>query len=970
MRKVRLTILLSLLVASATNLWAQKHYDYETVENDPLKARIYTLDNGLKIYLTENKDQPRVQTYIAVRAGGKNDPHETTGLAHYFEHLMFKGTSSFGTYDYEKEKPLLDSITDLFEQYRLLKDEKERKAMYHRIDSISGLASHYAIANEYDKLMASIGSKGSNAYTSQDVTCYEEDIPNNEIENWAKIQSDRFRDNVIRGFHTELEAVYEEKNISLTKDFRKVTEKTFANLFPHHPYGTQTVLGTQEQLKNPSIVNIKNFYNEWYVPNNVAICMSGDIDMDKTVSIIDKYFGDWKPNPNLPKLQFEEEKPLTQPIVEDVYGPEADMVVLAWRFPGEKSKEYDYLKIITNILSNNKSGLFDLNLNQTQKVLESGSFDYGLADYSCLMALALPKEGQTLEEVKDLMLGEVNKIAKGEFDEDLLTAIVNNIRLQEMKEMESNEARATKFVNAFVDGKDWKDVVEEMGRLKSITKEDVMKFAGNTLTEGYSCIYKHKGVDPNEKKIDKPEISPIEMNRDKTSDYVTQIQNSYVEPIKPVFVDFATDLSTSKLKNGTELVYKKNEKNDLFTLVYRYERGNKADKGLDLASGYIDYLGAGDMTAEELKKELYKLACNVHIMVDESRTSIIINGLSENMEKAMSICDDMLNRPHVDQKVYDNMVEDIIKTREYIKLDQTKNFNKLFTWGIYGPDNNETNLYSNEELRQLDPQQLLNKLADLQNYEQVITYYGPLDQKAITKIIKKNHKMSKKPLPAIAQNVYEPLPTTQDEIYIAPYTAKNIYMRMLSIDSTPFDVSMTPNAELYNEYFGTGMNSIVFQELRESRGLAYNSYAYADNLGRAELPGYFVAHVISQNDKMMDCIKVFDDIIENMPQSEAAFPLAKESLLKRIASSRTINENVIMSYLKAKDLKIDHDINKDIYEKVSGMTLKDVVDYQQKYIKNRKYKYLILGDENELDMEQLKKIAPVKRVSTEEIFGY
>ena len=272
-----LGIAISLCVLSACTKNAS--VPYESVPNDPMKARIYTLDNGLKVYLTVNKETPRIQTYIAVRVGGKNDPAETTGLAHYFEHLMFKGTTHFGTQDYEKEKPMLDEIERLFEVYRQTTDEAEREAIYHQIDSVSYEASKLAIPNEYDKLMAAIGATGTNAYTGFDQTVY-------QIENWAKIQADRFENNVIRGFHTELETVYEEKNMSLTSDNRKVFEAILSALFPDHPYGTQTVLGTQENLKNPSITNIKNYHKTWYVPNNMAICMSGDLDPEQTISVI------------------------------------------------------------------------------------------------------------------------------------------------------------------------------------------------------------------------------------------------------------------------------------------------------------------------------------------------------------------------------------------------------------------------------------------------------------------------------------------------------------------------------------------------------------------------------------------------------------------------------------------------------------------------------------------------------------
>lgn len=970
MRHLKLLLVSAAMLLTATAATAQKQYKYETVEGDPLKARIYTLDNGLKIYLTVNKDQPRIQTYIAVRVGGKNDPAETTGLAHYFEHLMFKGTSSFGTWNYEAEKPLLDSIEVCFERYRHMTDSLERVAMYHHIDSLSYEASKYSIANEYDKLMAHIGANGTNAYTSEDVTCYTEDIPSNELDNWAKIQADRFKDNVIRGFHTELEAVYEEKNISLTRDQNKFIHGIMSMLFPHHPYGTQTVLGTQEQLKNPSITNIKNYYKQWYVPNNTAVCMSGDFDMDEAVAVIDKYFGDWQPNPQLPVLNLSKEEPMTSPQYKDVYGPEADIVVLGWRFPGEKSKDYDFLKIVSQLVSNSKAGLFDLNLNQQQKVLASGAFDYGLSDYSMFLALAYPKEGQTLEEARDLMLGEIRKIAKGDFDEALLEAIVNNMKLDYMKELESNEDRASMFVSAFINGIEWKDKVEEIERLGKITKSDLMRFASEYLTDGYACVYKHKGVDPNEKKMEKPVISPIEMNRDKTSDFVKNITATFVEPIQPVFVDYKKDLSVCDLKNGHDLLYKQNTSNDLFTLTYTFEHGGRNDRELSVAAGYLDFLGTEKMSAEELQKELYRIACDISINVDEDRTGIVVSGLSENMEQAMKLCEEWMNEAKADDAVYANYVSDILKEREMEKLEQASNFYRLRAWGIYGKENAYTNIMSAEELKNAAPQSLLDRIKNLRNYRQTVIYYGPKSAKEVTKLIAKIHPLAKKPLSASGNEIYTMQETPETVVYLAPYEAKNIYMQMYSNNGQVYDPALVPQMNLFNTYFGDNMSSIVFQELRESRGLAYSASAWYQTPRHKGQTNSFVAFIISQNDKLGDCIDVFNSIIEQMPVSETAFPLAKEALLKRLATERTIKQSVLNSFFKARRLGLDHDINADIYEQVKNMTLDDVVDFQQKNVRGRKYKYMILGDEKELDMERIEKIGTIHRVTTEEIFGY
>ena len=388
--QLTMSLILSLLLISCSS------YKYESVKNDPLKARIYTLDNGLKVYMTVNEETPRIQASIAVKVGGKNDPAQTTGLAHYFEHLMFKGTESFGTQNYEAEKPLLDEIERQFEIYRNTTNKYEREDIYRVIDSLSYVASQYAIPNEYDKLMSTIGSNMTNAYTSFDETVYIEDIPANQIENWAKIQADRFANNVIRGFHTELETVYEEKNMSLVSDSDKLYDAIFSSLFKKHPYGTQTVLGTQEHLKNPSITNIKEYYNEWYVANNTAICLSGDFDPDKMIKTIDKHFSILPTNPNLAKMEFEDEDPITEPVVTQVNGREAEMVAVAWRLPAMNHEDSKVLELLSEVLYNGSTGLIDQNVNQTQRTLALYGGVYSFADYSMLVCMGYHRQDNLL----------------------------------------------------------------------------------------------------------------------------------------------------------------------------------------------------------------------------------------------------------------------------------------------------------------------------------------------------------------------------------------------------------------------------------------------------------------------------------------------------------------------------------------------------------------------------------------------
>ncbi|MDZ7612972.1 MAG: pitrilysin family protein [Flavobacteriaceae bacterium] len=280
-------------------------FSYEEVNNDPSGLRLYTLENGLKVYLSQNSDEPKIQTYVAVRAGSNYDPAETTGLAHYLEHMLFKGTSEFGTQDWGKEKILLDSISKLYELHRLEKDPLKKKEIYRQIDKVSFEASGFAIANEYDKMSGSMGAQETNAHTWFEETVYHNKIPQNELEKWAKMESDRFDELVLRLFHTELEAVYEEFNMGQDSDFRKKYMAMLEGLFPNHPYGQQTTIGTSEHLKNPSLVAIHDYFEKYYVPGNMAVVLVGNLDFDKTIQLISDTFGklQGKPveHPVLPK---------------------------------------------------------------------------------------------------------------------------------------------------------------------------------------------------------------------------------------------------------------------------------------------------------------------------------------------------------------------------------------------------------------------------------------------------------------------------------------------------------------------------------------------------------------------------------------------------------------------------------------------------------------------------------------------
>ena len=958
-----------LLLLGVVGIKAQTR-TYESVPNDPMKTRIYTLDNGLKVYISVNKEKPRIQTYIAVRTGSRNDPAETTGLAHYLEHIMFKGTDKFGTSNYEAERPYLKQIEKLYEEYRHMTDPAKRKVWYHKIDSVSQIAAQYNIPNEYDKLMAAIGSQGTNAYTSNDVTCYVENIPSNEIESWAKVQGDRFQNMVIRGFHTELEAVYEEYNMGLTSDGRKLFTALMAKLFPNHPYGTQTTIGRGEYLKNPSITNIMNYYHRYYVPNNIAICMSGDLNPEQTVAIIEKYFGNWKRSETLSAPQYGAQPKFTAPVDTTVVGLEAEMLYLGWRADKGNSLQCDTLDIIGELLSNGSAGLYDLNLNRTMKVQSAGAGFSELTDYSMFIAMGIPKKGQTLQEVRDLLLAEIEKLKKGDFSDDLLPSVINNYKRSYYTSLDNNKFRAKAFVDAFINNVDWKQEVDRLNRISKMTKAEIVSFANRFFDNGYAAVYKVQGTDTTIQKVDKPKITPIPTNNDKHSAFLQEIVNHQVEPIKPVFVDFKKDLTKSTTKKGWPILYKQNTQDDLFTLYLEIPFGKESDLLPGYAKMYIDYLGTDKMTNAQIKQELYKLACDYDIGQTDDETYFKLTGLNENLPKALALINDVIDNAKVDKEAYAAAVDLLIKSQKDKKADQKSNFRALQDYGMYGAYNSTRNILSEEQLKNMDPQKLLNSLKGLKNYKQTVLYYGPSSLKDIDNLLSKTFKTAKKFTPLPKEKRYTLQATPKNEILIAPYDAKNIYMVQFHNENKEWNPNDAAKIAVFNEYFGGGMNAIVFQEMREARALAYSasaSYRTPSRLGDKE---YFNTYIITQNDKMMDCVAQFNELLNNVPVRQANFDLAKQNLLKSLASARTTKFSILSAYMAAQKMGLDYSLSEKIYKDLPSVTLDDIINFEKTNMANKTFKYLILGDEKELDMKALEKIAPIKRVTTEEIFGY
>jgi predicted Zn-dependent peptidase len=945
---------------------------FRTVPGDPIQVKMHTLSNGLRLFLSVNKEEPRIYTEIPVRVGSKHDPADTTGLAHYFEHMMFKGTDKLGSLDWPKEKVLLDQIEQLFEAHRKEQDPEKKRTLYMEIDRLSSEAAKFAAANEYDKLVSAIGAKNTNAYTWVEQTVYVNDIPSNELERWFLLESERFRRPILRLFHTELETVFEEFNISQDRDFRKVMKSMAEVLTPTHPYGTQTTLGRGEDLKNPSQTNIYRFFDNYYIPNNMAIILCGDFDPEVAVELAERYFGSFEKKPR-PAFKFDPQPALTAKVHRDVYGQEAPWVEMGWRFPGAGSKEAMMLPLVAGVLHNYQAGLFDQHLIQQQQVLEAYAYPRVQEDFGFVYLHGKPREGQSLEAVEALMLAQIERLRKGDFEDWLPEAVLKDMKLSEIKEFEKNQGRAGAISGAYILGIEWPDMVKRWNILKKITKADIVAFANEWLRpDNYAVVYKHFGEDKAVMKVEKPPITPIEVNRVDSSAFAKSFLHKSTPDLVPQFLDFKKTIKQSTLGSGLKLRVVQEKGSLLFRLYYIFDMGRKSDRRLGLLASYLPFLGTSRYSALEMQQAFYRLGVNFSAACQDEHFYLTLSGLNESFEAGVDLMEQFLADAQPNPEALANLVADTLKRRENDKKDKRTVLTKaMMSYAKYGKVSPFSDKLSKEALAAIKPEELTALLHSLRDYKHEIFYCGAGGARTIGGVLKRHHQVDRalnKPLPA---KKYPEIGTRTNKVYFMDFPMVQVELVLVSKGTPHFDLQEYVFSEWYNQYFGYGLSSIVFQEIRESKALAYSAYAYAGNPSKRNNAHYMQAYVGTQPDKLRDAVEAFEAILENMPVSLPQMEHSRQSVLKQIAAGRITKAEIYWNWRTSRDRGLlNRDLREDVYNTILNAGPEDLIRYQQEHVKGRTYTWLVMGDRKQIDFKYLRKIGTVKELTMEEVFGY
>jgi len=981
MRKIFCCLLFFLLTALPffCGAWEIKQavdkdgFPYEYIPDDPFSTRSYVLENGLKVFLSRNTIEPRITSLISVRAGGADDPEASTGLAHYFEHMMFKGNGTLASLDWEKEAPLLDKLAKLFDLYRSTTDEDFRKAIYREIDQVSGEAAKYS-NDEYWTLVRGLGATDTNAWTGYDETVYINNIPSNALDKYLYLESVRFSSIALRRFHTELEAVYEEFNRSQNNDGRRASEALRKQLFLTHPYG-RDILGKPEHLKSPSMSDISLFFFEYYQPANMAIILAGDLNYEDAMRSVRKYFGVFRTDANKQLAaratlgengRVRRELPIESVRSAEVFGPDAESVQLAFRFEPGRDTEV-MLEMVNSILNNNLCGIMELNLELPRKVMSESSGIHGMRDYLLHVFAAEPAQGKTLEETRDLILGELEKLKRGEFPDWLPAAIVNNQRMALITISEDASTAAHVLNDAFIQGKPLVDQLNDIDAMEKITKEQIVEFAKKNYRDNYVIVYKRQGDAKGIVKAEKPPITPVSVHEE-LSEFGRNFELLPMEPEKgPVYADLEKDLHITPLADGITLFTAKNDINERFSLSLQFPVGTRMDKELALALGWIDELGTDKYSAEELRQEWFKLAARMGTFVETDRCGFTLSGLQRNFKESLALFNHVISNVKPDPESYKALVDAVEKSRADRRSNRSSLLSAAAGFAIYGgPENYSADILPVAKMRELDPEKLIERIHGLRGFTHDVVYYGPADDKEVKELLAGVIDAKGAPGTFPKTQFFQAVEPEEDTVFVVDYPgAAQAQIEVVRLDGRfqdkPYD---------FEEIYSTLESRTFMNELRERQALAYSVGAGYSNPSR-DPNGYSMSYgaIGTQHDKLFTSLDGVLNLLDH-PETgaQSAFESSRQNLLSQFRNIRVQKENYYGVRRTMKKFNLKEESRKTAYEGLLKMSMDQYVAEAREHITGKKNIILILADLKQIDQKGLEKYGKVRILKTDEIF--
>lgn len=913
----------------------------------------YKLDNGLTVMLWEDHDQPDVTGYVVVRAGAVDEPAEYTGLAHYLEHMLFKGTQRIGALDWEAEKPIYDSIIALYDQYSEATDPKVREQLATQINECSMRAAKISSTEDFFFLLDLIGAEGVNAYTSYDLTAYHNSFPAAEMYRWLTIFSDRLIDPVFRTFQAELENVFEEYNMYANEPSSQVQNQLFADIYKGSPYERE-VIGLPEHLKNPRLSKLIEFYNTWYVANNMALIIVGDFNTETTKPMIAETFGrlqakELPARPSYPEVQLTGKKHYNLG-----YNP-----MVTWIYPGVKEgdPDQDVLDFVCALLYNGQTGLLD-KINTKGDVQFAGVFNDARRNTGRLIIEAVPyydANQQMFESDKAteaIIMREVDKIKSGNIPDEL---IANVKRLYAQSEKMTNENPSYKMnalVDAFTYGKPTDDIFTANDKIQALTKDEIVRVAKKYFNADHMTIsFDEDTKTQKAKTLPKPNIKPLDPVKDAKTVYADEFKKLPKGELKQTFNDF-NDVKVSTLAENITLHYTPNTKNDIFSLSLRYGVGAHEMPLLPYATQLMENAGIMGSPATEGKdfdQQIAELGGSVSYGCNDSYFTISISGEDENFTKIMNLVSRQLLMPYLEQKQLDAVKGSEFFSRYSRQKRTAVQKSALLQYALYGKKSAYLDEVPFIDIWNMDGVKVQQLVASARTYALDIFYCGTLPEEKMVADLPLTEGMRPSKSPFIQDRQTYDKPT----VLFLPNSNVQQADLYFYINGRPYDISSDVASDAFNQYMSGGFTGVIMNEIRVKRSMAYSAYGVD---ATPSLPGkdcYFYGYVGTQSDKVVDAINVYMDILADMPKDSLNIASLKAALKQAAQTAKPSMRSKAATYEYWQRLGYTDDPSKVNAEAIDAITFNDIEKFYEDNIKGKPVTIILMGDPKKIDLKAI-----------------
>lgn len=931
----------------------------------------FKLDNGLTVFLWEDPDQSDVLGQIVVRAGSMDEPSEYTGLAHYLEHVLFKGTQSIGALDWESEKPHYEKIISLYDQLAETTDPEMRQTLITDINKESLSAAQYGLTNEFSNLIEAIGGTGLNAGTSYDMTVYYNSFPAYQMERWLDLYSERFINPVFRTFQAELENVYEEFNMYQDNRSTHVSNYIFSHIYPGHPYG-RDIIGTQEHLKNPRLSKLIEFYNTWYVPNNMALILSGNFKSEEVIPLIKAKFERLEAKPLPERKAYPLAKYTHQKFTERLgYYPQ-----MYWAFEGVKKGDPDELLLdfCTNILTNSSgTGLLD-RLSIDGDVMAAGGYNMARRDQGTILIIAIPsydinqRRYLSDKETQNVVFNEIKKLGEGKIPDWLIQSIKESMCKEFDLTMESSDAIASVISDAFVYNENIEEVFRYKEAVMAITKEDIQRTVQRYFNTDNYILFSFMDGSPKRNKLQKPAIKPIEQPKSKESEYAKAFKNIPMGQSEEVYNDFGR-VQIANLDQKTKLFYSNNPKNDIFSLVIKYGVGTDKMPKLALATQILNNAGIMPNTApQDVKRMFCEANATCTYACDDSYFYIKILGNENKLAEACQIMQKQIFMPKLEMKQLDNAKGSVISMRMTEQKDPDALEDALVEYLLYKDKSDYLDRLSIMDIYNLPLAELTGEIIRATQYQAEVHYAGKLPIEQVTEVLKANlpltegGKSSESPVVKEVANYETPV------IYFLPNSETQQSKIYFYIHGKDYNCADDVDYNAFYQYFSGGFNGLVMNEIRENNSMAYTTYGYISRPPVPNKPTYFLGFIGTQADKTVDAVKLFMKLLTDMPLYPERIDNVKTYLREVMLSQKPSFRNASFVFENWKRIGYTEDPAKANMEKLNNLTFDDIVRFYNENIKNKPISIVIMGNKKDIDLKALKEVGKVKTISVGRLF--